>query len=273
MINFGKKCVFLLIIYRVDLHLLMSLQPYAFFDESGKWRDRDFICLCGYLSDEDKWNRFLQHWKSLCDNYGIKSVHMSTFHHEAKEKGWDDGKTEQVLLEFARVIRNHVIVDFAVGLDAKYYRSLPKAQKDRMGNPSVACLHRLLRLIRNRLHAERYPNRIAVTFDEEEGTVIGFYKAILGLREANPDLGNYIGSVSFADDQFIIPLQAADMLAYLTGKWFHDRMSGKARTDELPEVLKSLLVSPDSCYGMDYEQELWDAERLGQELNNFLRKE
>jgi hypothetical protein len=100
--------------------------------------------------------------------------------------------------------------------------------------------------------------------------VIRFYKAILRLRKINPNLGNYIGAVSFADDRFIIPLQAADMLAYLTGRLFHDRMAGKARAVELPEPLKSLIVSPDSGYGMDYEQELWDAERLGRELHNFL---
>ncbi len=260
----------LLLCNRKGLRLVMSIQPYAFFDESGKWQDRDFICLCGYLSDEEGWNRFLLDWNRLRTDHALGSIHMAEFYRETRKKGWDDAKILAVLQEFAEVIRYRILIGFAVGLDAKHYRAMPKKARGVMGDPAVAVLQRLLRLLRNRLKSENYQGRISVTFDEEEGTVIPFYKAISRLRKADPELGKYIGAVSFADDTFIIALQAADMLANLTSRWFKDRSEGKATSNEMPEPLNSLVKWPNTDYGLDYEQELWDAEALDRGLAKFL---
>jgi hypothetical protein len=255
---------------RRGITLLMNFAPYAFFDESGKWQDRDFICLCGYLSDAEKWERFDQRWGKLCGENEITSLHMASLYRQAREKGWDEIRRLDVLLRFAEVIRDNILVGFAVGLDAKHYRSMPRKLRGIVGDPPTACLRRVLRLIRNRLRAEGFNGRLSITLDEEEGAVIGFYNSIARLRKADPELGKYIGAVCFADDTYILPLQAADMLANLTARWFRDRSEGKATADNMPEPLNSLVRWPNTNYGLDYEQELWDAEILDRELTKFL---
>jgi hypothetical protein len=250
--------------------LAVNLTHYAFFDEAGKWHDKDFICLCGYLSDGTNWDSFTRRWRDLLAVHELSAVHLATFGHQAKLKGWDETKANSVLSEFCKIIRDHILIGFAVGMDTKHYRAIPKDRKKGMPKPDTACLQRLLRLIRNRLHKEQYNGRISVTLDEEEGQVIHLYGEILRLRRANPDLGRYIGAACFADDEFIPPLQAADVIAGLTYLWFKERMAGTANASEPLEPLKSLLVSPETGLGLDYEDELWDADALDAGLDKLL---
>jgi hypothetical protein len=248
----------------------MHLEPYAFFDDAGKWQDRDFICLSGFLSDGERWQNFTDQWSQFLDEKGMTRLHMSEFYAGAQQKGWSDAKCLEVLLRLASIAREHILIGFSVGLDAKHYRSLPKSRTAGVPKPNVACLQRVLRLIRDRLHKERYESRITFTLDEEEGTTVELYRDILKLRKSRPDLGRYIGAVCFADDTFLVPLQAADMLANLTYRRFHDRMTSKASTDQLPEPLKSLIVSPETGRALDHEQELWDASALDAGINTLL---
>jgi len=121
----------------------------------------------------------------------------------------------------------------------------------------------MLRMVRDRLKAEDYDHKITFVIDEEEGGVVELYKDILKLRHSKSrDLGKYVGAVCFADDAFYVPLQAADMLANLTYKWFGDVVRGAIPKDQLPEPLKSLLVDPATQRGLDFHSEFWTAEAL-----------
>jgi hypothetical protein len=116
-------------------------------------------------------------------------------------------------------------------------------------------------MIRDSLTEESFEGRITFTLDEEEGSVIALYKDILRLRQWRPDLRRLIGAVCFADDEFIVQLQAADLLANLTYKWYREKVEGRAKGVEPPELLKGLLVDPCTGYAF-VRNELWDAERL-----------
>jgi hypothetical protein len=249
---------------------LMTIQPFAFFDDSGKWHDRDFVCLCGYLSDENNWNRLIAQWLPLLKKHELSSIHMANFYTTAKGKGWDQARIDSVLSEFAAVIRENVMVGFAVGMDAAHYRALPKEFKHGISTPDIACLQRMLKLIRNKLVSVNYNGKICVTIDEEEGSAIKMYQDILKLRKANPDLGQYIGAVSFADDTFIVPLQAADMLANLTYRYLCTESVSPGPEDDMPEPLKSLIISPHTGEGPEYIHELWSAENLDKALGVLL---
>src|SRR5207253_1502380 len=113
----------------------------------------------------------------------------------------------------------------------------------------------------NRLASEKYTDRIALTFDEDEELAQRAYRIIYRLRKANGDLRHYIGAVSFADDTFILPLQGIDIFANLTSRWMRARIADK---DAKPSPsLDRMLRSPkDTTRGIDLEQEFWDAEFL-----------
>jgi hypothetical protein len=119
-------------------------------------------------------------------------------------------------------------------------------------------------MVRDRLQAENYQHKITFVMDEEEGSVIPLYKDMLRLRNSpNRDLGKYVGAVCFADDTFYVPLQAADMLANLTYKWFGDVVSGAIPKDQLLDPLKSLLVDPATQRGLDFHNEFWTCRGTG----------
>jgi hypothetical protein len=129
----------------------------------------------------------------------------------------------------------------------------------------------LLQLIRNRFRNTGYKGRLPITLDEDETYAMRFYNVVTRLRRADRELGSLVGAVSFADDTFILPLQAADILANLTTKWFRDRMAGTVMADECPPLLQRLLMSPEKGYGLEYRTELWDGDALRKRLPHFVK--
>lgn len=248
-----------------------ELANYVFADESGKFQDRDFICLCGYLSSGDRWDEFMSRWMKLLETIKLPAIHMKTFYVDCQKVGLDDARAKEVLEQFIDIIRETILVSFAVGLDASFYRGMPNEAKEGLGDPGVACLQRFLRLIRNRLSNVGYNGRLSLTLDEDETYAMKFYNVVSRLRRADSELGRLIGAVCFGDDTYSLPLQAADILANLTYKWFVQRMAGKVTKDDLPPLLKRLQMSPEKGYGLEYRSELWDGEALRKHLPHFVK--
>lgn len=242
--------------------IVMHIEPYAFVDDAGKWNDQDAICLCGYLGTGTQWVQFMPQWQSRLDKHGLTRLHMAKFWGESAARGWDDPTANQVLIDIAGVIRELKLIGIQVALDAKHYRSMAQDRKSAMPKPHIACLQRVLRIIRNRLHEDGVTDRITLCIDEEEGSVVSLYREILQLRQDRPDLGRYIGSVCFADDEFYSPLQAADMLANNTFKYFRDILSGAGNIKVLPEVFRNLITDPTTDRLLDIHYEFWTAEAL-----------
>lgn len=49
---------------------------WAFFDESGKFADSDFMCLCGYIADE-RWEEFSSAWRESLNKHQLPFVHTA----------------------------------------------------------------------------------------------------------------------------------------------------------------------------------------------------
>jgi hypothetical protein len=249
----------------------LDLADYIFADESGKFQDKNFICLCGYLSSGGKWDSFIGRWQDLLRSLNLSAVHMQTFYSDCAKAGMDQAQATKTLEQFIDIIRDTISVGFAVGLDSNYYRGMPDAAKEGLGDPGIACLQRLLQLIRNRFRNAGYKGRLSITLDEDETYAMKFYNVVTRLRRADRELGSLVGAVAFADDTFILPIQAADILANLTTKWFRDRMTGTATADECPPLLQRLLMSPEKGYGLEYRTELWDGDALRKHLPHFVK--
>jgi len=249
----------------------LDLANYVFADESGQFQDKDFICLCGFLSSGAKWDSFTARWHGLLHKFGLPVVHMKAFYSDCAKLGMNEIQATHALEEFIDIIRDTISVGFAVGLDASYYRGMPDPAKEGMGDPGVACLQRLLHLIRDRFRNLGYKERISLTLDEDETYAMKFDSVIGRLRRKDHELGSLIGAVSFADDTFILPLQAADILANLTTRWFRDRATAAAQEDAPPPLLQRLLMSPERGYGLEYRTELWNGDALRKHLSHFVK--
>jgi uncharacterized protein DUF3800 len=249
---------------------MTRLEPYAFVDDAGKWNDQDAICLCGYLATGKQWEDFVPLWQSRLQKHGLTRLHMAKFYGEAAARGWDDAKANAVLIDIAGVMRDLKLIGIQVGLDAKHYKSLTQARKSAMPKPHIACFQMVLRLISDRLHQDNVTARITLVIDEEEGSVVSLYKDILTLRQTRQELGKYIGSICFADDEFYTPLQAADMLANHTFKYFRDIISGVGSVDVVPEVLHNIITDASKERLLDIHYEYWTAKALDDGIDEIV---
>jgi hypothetical protein len=108
-----------------------------------------------------------------------------------------------------------------------------------------------------------------LTFDEDEEYSVKCYKLISRLRRIRPEVKSLIASISFAADDFFPPLQAADVLANLTNKYWRDNMD--AESPEPPILLKRLLTEPHKGTGVAMWRgaEFWNAKSIDKNLDGL----
>jgi hypothetical protein len=181
---------------------------WGFFDESGKFADSDFVCLCGYLSNQN-WSAFTERWRALLMRHGFASLHMSQIN-------WRDERQVTSLRDFAGAIREHVPLGFGVAVDVKYYRHMPIEKRRLLGDkdPRDFTFHQLLRLVLTDLHSQGMEDWLSMTFDFEDGFSVECLRSLLQLRKNRKYIRELVKNIAFADDETYYPLQAADMFAY-----------------------------------------------------------
>jgi hypothetical protein len=231
----------------------LTMFLFAYFDESGKWHDKDGnICLCGFVSDGEHWNKFEEEWFDLLRKHGFKAIHMAEFYSQCRARGWSDERANEVLTEFVDKIRERVEFGFGIAVDGKYFRHKFKVAGKQEKDPKRFYTHRLLKRMRNVFVDSGYPLSLAITFDDDEEFALDCYKIISRLRKdkQNADLKEMIVSVGFAVDEVFTPLQAADILSHLS----RERLT----TGQIPPLLERLgTPAPDFILRFD-GGELWD---------------
>jgi len=233
---------------------------HAFFDESGKFHDHDFICIAGYIAEDPNWDAFCKQWQSLLKKHRLQTIHMTdlmALKGEYKGLGWSEENKVSVVKDFIGAIRDNVLAGFAVGLDAKYYRSMMKETKKRF-QPQVFCFARLIKLLMNRLNAWGWTEPISSVFDDCRQYSMKCYSALCDIKEKHGEVRKLIASITFADDEVFYPLQAADLLAYATRQ--EQRMGDGAWSEG--SIFYDLLREEKSGYGILYESEYWDGPEL-----------
>jgi hypothetical protein len=242
----------------------LRLSVWAFFDDSGKYHDKDFICLCGFLSDTISWNNFQNEWLSLLRCHDLMpGIHMTNFFYRCKVKGWKEDRANHVLSQFIDVIVKNVQVAFGVGMDAKHYREMPPEAKKRIDDPMLLCIQRALALLRKEMATEP-AERLMVVIDEDRESSIKQYSNFHQLRKTHDDLRKFIGGIGFADDEWLVQLQAADILANLTTRWYQSKLAG---AEVIPPHLSQIL-NPTEPGSVRYKDEFWNGRMLDREWRN-----
>jgi hypothetical protein len=200
----------------------LNLVLWAFFDESGKLANSDFICLAGYICD-DGWDDFSTEWGKLLKRHEIPLIHLAKLVRRADpyaNLSWDQTKEDEVLREFVKPIRDHLLAGFGIGVDTKFYRRMPKRARKLIGNedPQDFAFHRLLKLVIGQLQNWNHTEPISLNFDYTEDFSVKCITSLAHLRQQRQEVKDLISSIGFADDAVYYPLQAADMLAYGTNR-------------------------------------------------------
>lgn len=237
----------------------------AYFDESGKWKSQDFICLSGFISEDSRLEALCNTWRKLLEKYQIPILHTTDLMTSPPQppydaEAWTAERKRQAIDDFATTVGKHILRGVSVGVDTRAYRAMPKQARDSIGDPAMFCFARVIRRIVDSLEEWQWDEPIGSIFDDVEHGAMKCYSLYREIKRHDPRAKRLLPTITFADDQVMFPLQAADLIAYAT---MREQRRGKAAWDERSWFRSLLFASRDDpVYGREYVSEYWDAEGL-----------
>jgi Protein of unknown function (DUF3800) len=190
----------------------------AYLDDSGT--DNGPHCfVAGYLASSERWIAFSRQWEELCSRYTDgRPMRMCL----ANRKKGGMYVPEDGVLEFARCIRRNV--------DAQIWSASPEYEiqmatsaikesrsVDVLFNKYRLCFAGILKSAMSNLKLIESAELVSWFFDQQGGSKFqaSMISAFNKIRElCDPDQKKIFYSMSFADDKYTPPLQAADFLAW-----------------------------------------------------------
>ena len=200
---FGKRYLFMLEIY---------------FDDSGT-HGGPYCFLAGYLASTQQWAEFAKQWVPLRREYlGDRPFKMSAANRE-KDPGYIP---EEGLVRMAHCIADHVEMEVWSALPEYYAEKIQNRYGVRFDRYRT-CFTGVLTDVLQDPRVLSWDEPLTWTFDHQGGTpqnveselesslirAFNHVKSVL-----SEDYQKLLQSITFADDEFVVPLQAADFLAW-----------------------------------------------------------
>jgi hypothetical protein len=191
----------------------------AYVDDSvSDQRDRRLF-LAGYINTADRWIRFSDAWaEELRQPPAIGYLKMSEANGFGGEfRGWDAADRDEKLRGLARVIRHFKPRSIHASVSQSEFRAIvaPVAPHG-FSTPYSLCFQAIMLPLAISQAKEQIKVPIDFIFDDQEGLgtqAAFFYGKIRAMQPKNiRDL--MCASPIFRDEKHILPLQAADMLAW-----------------------------------------------------------
>jgi hypothetical protein len=194
------------------------LQVYV--DDSASDVGDQRLFLAGYVNTADKWARFSDAWQEELDHSPrISYLKMSEANsHSGEFQGWTAVDRDEKLAGFARVIRHFKPASIHSSISRAEFRNIvsPVAPYG-FNRPYLYCFQAIIVPLANSMLEHGLPKvPVDFIFDEQEemGEEARFFYRII--RDGQPKAVRSILSRDpvFRDDKQVLPLQAADMLAW-----------------------------------------------------------
>lgn len=254
---------------RAKAKRLLMLQVYI--DDSGKPDQSEVQVLAGYLASAERWAAFSNEWQSILDENGIAEFHMS--------EAWRLSRRYQSplvrnallvrLIECIQCYAEHAFVS-SLPYDAYHHWFATKeAPQFRFLRPYFFGFHSVLTQVYQYAFHNRFNQRVEVIFDEQGGES---QRLILNAMDEFRSIadrefpGLVIPTPSFQSDRDALPLQAADMLAWLVRRDALNLQRGRER-EQLPEalLLGKALSMPSSIV-------IWDETKIEAAANDAVAR-
>ena len=215
---------------RVIVNLISYADESGTHDPTGTHHGSEVAIVVGWVADKAIWDdQFEPQWRSALERYEIKvPFRMSEFmdringpnNPDWPYHGWSDEKRNAFMMELIPIVRDTAW--FAVGgaVNVKDYdQCLPDWIKDDAQHPYTFCFQLLLNVLLPELEKSLEPplapdDQVAFFFDQQkefEKRARLAFNRVKGLR----DTRDRMGALAFVDKRKYVPLQAADLLAYL----------------------------------------------------------
>jgi hypothetical protein len=267
----------------------------AYIDESGTHRQRihnlPITLVAGYVADVDKWALFSAEWKRILKNYNVGYFHAKEFRNGNSKIFRHLGHIDRRDLLGALIanIRKTVVSGLICAVDPVEYKRLTTPEfRSRHGSPYTMCVRGCMQLLYHLFPAPGEESVDVGVFLEEGHVNLGQAEELIreekletdpiplefrdtlhsgllpekeGFSPDDPfgDKGLKIASYGHGSKRSMPPLQAADLLAYLSyayiSSFFRDTFAG----DKLTALTKGI---PHGGLKYDREKIGWFVEYM-----------
>lgn len=194
---------------------LGTLTMHIFADDGDSFGTNGFLCLAGFIASDTAWDRFGDRWESRLQFHGINAMHTSDFlsgQGAYRSLAWSFDKRLNILSEFMDVIREEVGCGIACALNAGEYRTVLKESKKKL-KPEEFLFRRLLGNSFKHMASIDAAEPLGIWLDDSEKTSSRFLSIWTRTKKNWQARKSMLGHIAFGDDQALLPLQAADVLA------------------------------------------------------------
>ena len=198
----------------------LMLMLMACLDESGG-RDTPVVSMAGFLAREDQWLRFAREWRHALDEFSVGYLHMKKYaHSKAPFENWSDKKRELFIRRLIWVIKSNVLASVGAAVSVTDFDDILGREPRGFDDPYFFCFNSCASAVLAYCSKNNISETVSLVCDETDKSRrrIGEYYSAFK-RIAAEENRQQLAAVVFADDQVVVPLQAADFLAYELNKY------------------------------------------------------
>jgi len=192
----------------------------AFVDDSGSGGDSPYFVLSGYCAAQDTWGAFSRDWQEVLSLWPkLEYFKMS----EAESlKGqfatFTPEHREARLRDFIEVILKHEPYEASVVVTEHDYREVlyPVLHK-KHASPYYSCFFGMVTALSGFYRHSQSRERVDFVFDEQQGKEATARRLYGQFRGWFPNW--QLGRITFKNDRDLLPLQAADLIAWQTRRF------------------------------------------------------
>jgi hypothetical protein len=189
--------------------------PLAFVDESSSSGDSGYLVLAGYCAAERTWHRFWNDWQSVLDE--DPTVRYFKMYEAAALQGeflrFSPDQRNVRLNRFIDVILAHDLQEVSIAAPEIYFREillpiLPSGH----AHPYYFALVGIVTAVEAVSRHFGSIEPVDFIFDKQCGMEDKAVRMFLRLKRSLPN--RHLGRIAFRDDREMLPLQAADLIAW-----------------------------------------------------------
>jgi hypothetical protein len=204
-------------------------------DRSELLKPARIVVVSGVLSDLEHWTQVEAAWCSVLQRFGVGRFHMTDFEARQQEfKGWSNERRIEFLDSLIGALEHRVVAGFSCAILLDDYDQLDGPDREIIRHPYAFCggfvIAHVFRFVDRYLGNDKSVAFVLEDGDEGRGILLDQ----LSRRRLGP-LAGRVSSISFADCRELLPLQAADLVAYESAKAI-----ARHATDEQRQPRKSL---------------------------------
>lgn len=199
-----------------ERHFLSHI--YAYFDESGKYKEHPIVTFCGFVDHYERWRVFSEKWVRLLREYEITRFHavraLGYMHPYGKmPKGTPEERAAQIA-PFVSEIIDGLELGFAVSVDVQGYAKVPIIHQLYSADPHYFAFYMAINMM---LVHFRIPKQLTIGLicHDEQQKAPRCYELLKRLKLRIPEVRQQITSICFMDDRDSPQLHPPDLFGYL----------------------------------------------------------